>query len=452
MEQIQENKMGTMPINRLLFTMSMPVIISMLVLAMYNIVDSIFVARLNEEALTAVSMAFPIQNLMISVGAGTGVGINALLSRSLGERNFEQANKAAGNGIFLVLISSILFALFGLFFSEYYFTSQINDTQIIKYGTSYLKICTILSIGIFMQMTMERLLQSTGKTFYTMITQIAGAIVNIILDPILIFGLFGLPRMEVAGAALATIIGQLVAMSLAFYLNVTKNKEISIRLKGFRPHIKTIASIYSVGVPAIIMQAISSILLLGINRILLMFTPTAVSVFGVHFRLQSFIFMPLFGLNMGMIPIIAYNYGANHRKRVIDTIKLSHIAAFIIMITGVIIFQIFPKELLGMFKATDQMIEIGIPALRIISICFICAGFCIITISVLQAFGEGMSTLIISAVRQLVVILPVAYIFAKQFGLYAVWWAFPIAEIASVTLCIIFFLSLYKKKIKQLGE
>lgn len=312
--QKQENKMGVMPVPRLLITMSLPMMLSMLVQALYNIVDSMFVAQLSEDALTAVSLAFPIQTLMIAVSAGTGVGINALLSRNLGEKNFEGANDAARNGLFLGIVSCIVFALLGGIGSHLFFAIQTDNDVIVAYGTQYLTIITVLSFGIFLQITFERLLQSTGKTIYNMITQGTGAIINIILDPILIFGLFGFPRLEVAGAAIATVIGQIVAVTMSFFFNLKKNREININMRGFRPHARTIAIIYEVGIPSIIMQAIGSVMTFGMNKILLMFSSTAAAVFGVYFKLQSFVFMPIFGLNNGMIPIIAYNYGARNKK------------------------------------------------------------------------------------------------------------------------------------------
>lgn len=451
--QTSENKMGIMPVPKLLITMSLPMMISMLVQALYNIVDSMFVAMLNEEALTAVSLAFPIQTLMISVASGTGVGINALLSRNLGEKNFEGANTAAKNGIFLAIISCIVFAVMGGLGSHLFFSIQTDDPLIIEYGTQYLTIITVMSVGIIMQITFERLLQSTGKTIYNMITQGTGAIINIILDPILIFGLFSFPRLEVAGAAIATVTGQLIAVILSAYFNHTKNTEINLSLKGFRPHGHTIAVIYKVGIPSIIMQSIGSVMTFGFNKILLAFSSTAAAVFGVYFKLQSFIFMPIFGLNNGMIPIIAYNYGARRKKRITQTIKLSVVISISIMIIGFIIFQTCPKLLLsGLFQASEHMLEIGVPALRIISLHFVLAGYSIIISSTFQALGNGVYSLIISAGRQLVVLLPVAYICAKFFGLSAVWWSFPIAELMSVLLCTILFLRINREKIKPLGN
>ena len=448
----KENKMGIMPINKLLVSMSLPIMISMLVQALYNVVDSVFVGRVSEHALTAVSMAFPVQSLMIALGSGTAVGINAYLSRSLGEKNFEQANAAALNGIFLAFLSYVAFALFGLFGSHLYFASQIDIPEIVDYGTDYLSICTITSIGIFMQLILERILQSTGKTLYTMITQGTGAIINIIFDPILIFGYFGFPRMEVAGAAIATVAGQCVAAVMALIFNLKKNKELQFRFRGFRPSLYVIGQIYKVGIPSIIMQSIVSVMTFLLNKILLMFSSTAVSVLGVYFKLQSFIFMPVFGLNNGMIPIVAYNYGAKKRKRIIATIKLSVAIAVGIMLVGLAIFQIMPATLIRMFNDSPDMIAIGVPALRIISISFIFAGAGIISSSVFQALGNGLYSLIMSVVRQIVFIVPVAYLFAVTLGLDAVWFSFPIAEISSILLAVFFLKKTYDRQLKSLPE
>ena len=445
-----ENKMGVMPVPKLLITMSLPMIISMLVQALYNVVDSVFVAQINEEALTAVSLAFPVQNLMIAISAGTGVGINALLSRNLGEKNLEGANAAAKNGIFLGMISYIVMAVIGLASSHFFFTVQTKDPLIVRYGTQYMLIITVVSVGIFMQITFERLLQSTGKTIYNMITQGTGAIINIVLDPILIFGMFGLPRMEVAGAALATVIGQLVAVCMSLYFNCKKNTELDLNMRTFRPNKTIIATIYKVGVPSIIMQSIGSVMVFGMNKILLIFSSTAAAVFGVYFKLQSFIFMPIFGLNNGMIPIIAYNYGAKNRERIMATIKMSVLIAVGIMLVGLVVFQIFPVQLLEIFDASENMLGIGVPALRIISLSFIFAGYIIIIISVFQALGNGVYSLMVSVIRQLFVILPVAYLFARVFGLSRVWWAIPIAEIVAVTVTTLLFRRIIRLKIKPL--
>ncbi|KMW20292.1 hypothetical protein HMPREF9470_02307 [[Clostridium] citroniae WAL-19142] len=410
----QENKMGTMPVRRLLISMSLPMIISMLVQALYNIVDSVFVSMINQAALTAVSMAFPIQNLLIAVSAGTCVGVNALLSRSLGEKNAKNANLAAANGLFLAFLSFLVFAVFGLFGARLFFESQTDNPVIIEYGVQYLQIVCIFSFGLFGEMMFERILQSTGQTFYCMITQGTGAIINIILDPILIFGLAGMPKMGIQGAAAATVFGQIVAMVLAGCLNHAKNKDVRISFKGFRPHGRTISVIYQVGVPSIIMQSISSVMTFGLNKILITFSETAVAVFGVYFKLQSFIFMPIFGLNNGMIPIIAYNYGARNRKRIMETVRLSIGIAVGIMFIGLTVFQLMTPQLLMLFQADADMLSIGVPALRIISLSFLFAGYCIIVGSVFQAMGNGVYSLMVSVARQLVCILPLAYFFCQD--------------------------------------
>lgn len=448
----KENKMGVMPVGKLLFSMALPMMIAMLVQALYNVVDSIFVSRLGEDALTAVSLAFPVQNLMIAVATGTGVGINALLSKSLGEKNYEQANRTAANGIFLAVCSYLLFLLFGLFGVRIFFETQTDIGSIIEYGHQYLTICTIMSFGLFGEIVLERLLQSTGKTFYTMLTQGIGAIVNIIMDPILIFGLLGFPALGVSGAAVATVVGQIVAMCLGIYFNLRKNHEISLQMKEFRPDGSTIKRIYSVGIPSIVMQSISSVMTFGMNTILMGFTSTATAVFGVYFKLQSFVFMPVFGLNNGMVPIISFNYGARHRDRMVKTIKLSIFSAVCIMLIGFSVFQLFPDVLLGFFSASAEMLAIGIPALRIISLSFLFAGFCIIVGSVFQALGNGVLSLIVSVTRQLLVLLPVAYLLSLTGNLDLVWLSFPIAELFSVTLSALFMRYIYQKIIAPLGH
>ena len=450
-KNIKENKMGTMTVNKLLISMSLPMIISMLVQALYNVIDSMFVAQISENALTAVSLAFPLQSLMIAVGVGTGVGVNAVLSKSLGQKDFESANKAASNGIILSFLSYVIFALIGVFLTGVFFKSQTSNVEIINHGSQYIYICTILSVGLFGQIILERLLQSTGKTFYTMITQGRGAIINIILDPILIFGLFGAPEMGVAGAAVATVTGQIIAMFLALYFNLKKNHEIKLNKKVFKLDIKIIKRIYAVGVPSIVMQSIGSVMTFGLNKILIGFTPTATAVFGVYFKLQSFVFMPVFGLNNGMVPIVAYNYGAKNEERVTKTIKLSTVYAMGIMLVGFLIFQAFPKQLLYLFNASEDMLRIGIPALRIISINFIFAGFCVIASSVFQALENGMLSLVVSAVRQLIAILPLAFIFGQVFGVNAIWFAFPVSEIIAVILSAMFMKKVYNEAIKPIS-
>ena len=430
--------MGTLPVNKLLVTMSLPMMVSMLIQALYNVVDSIFVAQINENALTAVGMAFPFQNLMISVGVGTGVGVNALLSRSLGEKNFDTANKSAENGVFLAVLSYLVFLVAGALLARPFFAIQTDITEIVEYGTTYLTICLMLSFGIFLEIMFERLLQSTGRTLCTMFTQGLGAVINIILDPCLIFGLGPFPEMGVAGAAWATVIGQIAAAGLAIYLNHAVNRDIRLTFRGFRPDGQIIKTIYSVGVPSIIMSSISSVMTFGMNIILMGFTSTATAVFNVYFKLQSFVFMPVFGLNNAMVPIISYNYGAVKPERVKKTVRLSVIAATCIMIVGAAVFELFPTPLLRFFDASEHMLEIGVPALRIIAVHFVLAGFCIVAGSVCQAIGNPFYSLIVSVCRQLVVLLPVAWILSRFGRLELVWLAFPIAELMSLLMSTIF--------------
>ena len=446
----QENKMGVMPINKLIISMSLPMIISMLVQALYNIIDSMFVAQISENALTAVSLAFPAQNLMIAVSTGTGVGINASLSRSLGEKHFEKANQIADHAIFLAYCSYLAFAIFGICFAETFYRMQTDIPEIIEYGTVYLRICCIFSVGLFFEIAIERLLQSTGKTFYSMIVQGIGAICNIILDPICIFGLFGVPKMGVAGAAIATVAGQIIAAIVGIILNKKKNTEITVSLKNFRPNKHIVSQIYSVGIPSIIMASIGSIMTFGMNKILIAFSSTATAVFGVYFKLQSFIFMPVFGLNNGTVPIIAYNYGARRPERITKTLKLAILYAVSIMTLGFAAFQLIPDKLLMIFNASDLMLEIGVPALRIISLSFMAAGYGIACSSMFQALGHGMMSLYMSVVRQLVVLLPAAFILSKVGGLNSVWIAFPVAEISSVILATVFLSKIYKQKIQPM--
>ncbi len=453
MTPVQENKMGVMPIPRLLFSVSVPMMISMLIQALYNVVDSIYVARLpgGTAALAALSIAFPVQNLMIAVGSGTGVGINALLSRSLGEKNFEEANRAAKNGIFLAFLSFVAFLLFGLFGVRIYMHIQsTNDPLTLRYGSDYLTLCCSLSLGLFGQFVFERLLQSTGKTFYAMITQSLGAIINILLDPLFIFGMFGLPKMEVAGAAIATVIGQFVAMVVAVLFNVRINREISVSLKSFRPNAHTIREIYSVGVPSIIMGSISSVVTFCLNIILDGLHKVGVAVFGIYFKLESFIFMPVFGLNNGMVPVIAYNYGARHKKRINQTILLSLLFVSGMMLTGLTLFRVFPEFWLSLFDADASVLEVGVPALRTICLCFPFAGIAIVMDSVFQALSHGALSMLTSIGRQLVVLVPVAYLLSLTGDINAVWWAFPIAEIASLLLSLLFFRYVYRKDISPL--
>ena len=446
----QENKMGVMPVNRLILTMSLPMILSMLVQALYNIVDSMFVSRLSENALTAVSLAFPAQNLMIAVATGTGVGVNAALSRSLGERNFDRANKIADHAVFLAIASYAVFAVLGLFFSRQFFLWQTDIEEIVDQGTDYLRICTLFSFGLFLEIACERLLQSTGKTIYSMYTQGLGAIINIIFDPIMIFGLFGFLKMGVAGAAAATVFGQILAAVLGIFLNKTRNQEIHVSFRGFRPNSEIIRHIYSVGIPSIIMSSIGSVMTFGMNKILIGFTSTATAVFGVYFKLQSFIFMPVFGLNNGTVPIIAYNYGAAKPDRILKTLKLAICYAVGIMLIGFAVFQLLPDKLLLIFEASENMLNIGVPALRIISVSFLFAGYCIVCSSMFQALGHGLLSLLVSVFRQLLVLLPSAFLLSKIGGLDLVWYSFPIAEICSIFFSTYFLRHVYKKEIEPL--
>lgn len=461
MENIKENKMGTQPVNKLLISMSLPIMISMLVQALYNVVDSVFVAKINEDALTAVSLAFPIQNLMIALGAGTGVGINALLSKSLGEKNYKQANKAANNGIFLILLSFVVFVIIGLTCTNafYHFqTAGLEDRtaediqRICDYGRDYMSAICVFSIGLFSQMTFEKLLQSTGKTIYSMYTQTVGAVVNIVFDPILIFGLGFFPKMGVKGAAVATIIGQCSAAVLGLIFNVKFNNEIEISLKKYKPEINTIKKIYAVGLPAIIMQAIGSVMTFTMNKILIAFSTTAVAVFGVYFKLQSFVFMPVFGLNNGLIPILSYNYGAQKKERILKALKLAVIYSVSIMIIGLGLMQILPEAMLKLFDADDNMLAIGVPALRTISLCFVFAGISIVIIGMLQALGHGIFSMIVSIARQLGVLIPAAYLLSKLGNVDYIWWSFPLAEITAVILCLFFFFKVKKKQLDKMPE
>ena len=431
--------MGVQPVGRLLASMAIPMMISMLVQALYNVVDSVFVAQISEGALNAVSLAFPLQNLMIAVGAGTAVGINALLSRSLGEKNQAMADRAANTGIFLSLCSFVVFALIGIFLSRPFFLVQAaGEDAIVEYGTQYASICLGCSVGVFCQFCFERLLQSTGRTFFAMCTQLIGALINIVMDPILIFGLFGAPRMEVAGAAVATVLGQVIAACIALILNIRCNPDVNISLRQIRWDRRVVVEIYRVGFPSIVMQSISSVMVFGMNKILFSFTKTATAVFGAYFKLQSFVFMPVFGLNNGMVPIVSYNYGAARLDRVKRTVKLAIIAAVCIMAVGFVVFQAIPGTLLSFFSASDEMLQIGNVALRIISFSFLLAGFCVITGSVCQAIGNPIHSLIVSVARQLVVLLPVAWLLSLTGRLELVWVAFPVAELISLTLSIIF--------------
>ena len=450
MQDIKENKMGTMPIGKLIFTMSIPMVASMLVQAFYNIVDSIFVAQFSDTALSAVTYSFPAQNLMIGLATGTGVGVNALLSRSLGEKNRERANRVAENGIFLALVGYLIFLAFGLFGAEAFIRFQTKTPEIIEQGTAYLSVCCIFSFGIFGEIMFERLMQATGRTVYTLFTQGIGAIINIILDPIFIFGYFGVPAMGAKGAAIATVIGQIFAFIMGIILNQLFNKDIRLKLLRFRPDRKIIGGIYSIGIPSVIMVGIGSIMTTGMNKILNAFSETAVNVFGAYFKLQSFAFMPIFGINNGVIPIIAYNYGAKKRDRLLLAIRTSVITIICIMLCALAVFQLIPHKLLSLFSAGEEMLKIGIPALKTISLSYIFTGICIGLTSVFQALGKGIYATIMSFARQLIVLLPAAFLLSLSGNVDAVWWSFPIAEIMSVLVCAVLFIRLYKNVIAKI--
>lgn len=450
--QTQENKMGTMPVRQLILSMALPMMISMLVQALYNIVDSIFVSQINEAALTAVTYAFPLQNLMIAVGSGTGVGINALLSRSLGEKNQDQVDRAANTGIFLNLVSYALFLVIGLFLVGPFVSSQTKNPEIAAYSVTYLRIVCLMSFGLFFQMTFERLLQSTGLTLQSMISQMSGAIFNIIMDPVLIFGLGPFPKMGVAGAALATVMGQIIGACICLGLNLKYNsKWIHFSLKRvLRLDRGTVGKIYYVGVPSILMMAIGSVMTYLMNLILAAFSDTAVAVFGVYFKIQSFFFMPVFGLNNGVIPVLAYNLGARQEKRIKEALSFAVKLALAIMVVGMVIFELAPGLLLKMFHASDQMAAIGIPALRIIAIHFPLAAVGIILASTFQAFSKSFYSLIVSACRQLLVLIPVAWGLARTGRLNLVWFCFPIAEVVSLMVTLHFYRKVKREIIESL--
>ena len=446
-KSLRENKMGTEKISKILFSLAVPIIISMLVQAMYNIVDSIYVAQYNnDEGTAALTIAFPIQHLMIAVGAGLGVGMNALLSRSLGEKNFDKANKVAGQGIFLTLAGYLIFLIFGLFFVDLFAVSQAKGNELLYgYIKDYVSIISVGSVGVFLQITMERLLQSTGKSIYSMITQTTGAVVNIILDPIFIFGKLGLPEMGLKGAAIATVIGQLVAAGLGIIFNLSFNKEISLRIKNLIPMKNIIKGILIIGIPSVLMQAIGSVMTFSMNTILQGFSRAALNVFGIYFKLQSFVFMPIFGLVNGVIPIVSYNFGAQKPKRVYSTIRLGAICSVSYMALGLLIFQFFPETMLGFFNATEEMLVLGKAALRIISISFVLAGFAIICSAVCQALGKSVYSLVLSVCRQIGILIPAAYLLSLTGKATLVWWAFPIAEFVSLIIATFFLIKVLKK-------
>ena len=452
MTEKKENRMGVMPVGKLLFAMSTPMVISFLVQSLYNIVDSIFVARYSPDALAAVSLAYPIQILMIAVSVGTGVGVNALLSRSLGEGKKKKAKLTADNAILLGILASIMFALFGVLCTKLFFDSQTKSESIRQLGYSYLSVVTIFSFGLMLEVTFERILQSTGKTVFNMITQSVGAIINIILDPILIFGFFGVPKLGIAGAAIATVAGQIIAMILSFIFNMKYNEDVDIRFGThiFIPDFGIIKQIYKVGIPSIAMQAMSTLMMLGLNKILVTYSDMAVNVLGIYYKLQSFVFMPIFGLNNGMTPIVAFNYGAKNKDRIVKVLKYSFIASIVIMVIGTAIFWLFPKELMMLFNPNEEMMKLGIPALRICSLCFILAAFDVMAIATFQSLGNGMYALYASFLRQLVLILPFAYALSKISGLGAVWYSIPLAELGCAFFDIYLMKKIYKQRVANL--
>ena len=447
---LSENKMGVMPVGRLLANMALPIIIAMLVQALYNIVDSIYVSRVSESAVTALSLAFPVQNMQIGFATGIGVGVNSLLSKSLGEGDRETADRTAGNGILLMLIAVALFMLFGIFGARPYYEMQSHVAETVEGGISYVSICCIFTLGIFVEILGERLLHASGRTVYTMITQGTGAIINIVLDPVFIFGYFGIPAMGIAGAAVATVIGQWVAALLAVVFNLTRNPEVQLGLRYLRLRKAVVGPILTVGIPSIVMMAIGSVMNFGMNQILQGFDETATGVFGIYYKLQSFFFMPLYGLNNATISIVAFNYGAKKPKRITHTLKLACAVAFTLMVIGVAVFQAVPELLLGIFNPSDRFLEIGCSALRIISIHFPLAAFGIALSASFQALGNGIYSTIVSLCRQLVVLLPAAYLLSLSDNVHNVWWSFPIAEVISLTVTLLLFTRIYRQKIQPM--
>lgn len=446
------SRMGTAPMGPLLFSLAIPMMVSMLFQALYNVVDSIFVSYINEAALSAVSLAFPVQNLMIAFAVGTGVGVNAYVSKSLGEGNRTEADRAAANGLFLALCTFVVFFLFGLFGVQAFMNSQTTDPLIRQYGNDYLAVCCLFSLGCMIQCMVEKLLSATGRSNYAMITQLVGALTNIVMDPILIFGLFGFPRMEAAGAAAATVAGQFLGAFTGLYLNLRHNHDIRFRLQDFRPQARTVKRIYQVGIPSIAMTSVGSVMTFCMNRILIAFSSTAVAVFGVYFKMQSFIVMPLIGLNNGMVPIIAYNYGARKPRRIVQVIRMAVVAAVAIMLLGFAAAQLCPGVMLSIFNAGPDMLALGEVALRIISIHFVIAGFNIVASAVFQALGRGVMALLVSLVRQLFVLVPAAWLLSLSGNVNLIWWAFPVAEIASFLMCSFFLTRCYHTVVRPMLE
>lgn len=448
MENLKENKMGTEPIGRLLFSVSFPIIISMLIQALYNMVDSYYIGKISEEAFTAVSIAFPLQNIIVGIGVGTGVGMNSLLSRSLGEKNFDKANLSAENGIFLSIIYGLSLLILAFILPKFYYESQNVSEIIVEYGIEYLSIIMAFSIGVFVQINCERLLQSTGRSMLTMLTQGIGALINIILDPIFIFGYYGLPAMGVRGAAIATVLGQIIGALFGIFFNFKYNKDIQI--KTIRPRLKIIKNIYEVGLPSIIMISVTSTTIYFLNKILSVYSASAIAALGAYYKIQSFIFLPIFGLTNGLVPIIAYNYGAEFKGRILETIKLGFICGILMMLIGTAILWIFPEQLLDIFSASDAMKEVGITMLRIISLCFIFAGISIMGGSVFQALGNGLLTLIDAVIRNIIIILPYTYIVSRIAPIEYVWWSYLLSETSSIIFVSYFMKNFAMKKIDEL--
>lgn len=451
-QNVQENKMGVMSPGKLLANMALPIIASMLVQALYNIVDSIYVSRISESAVTALSLAFPVQNMQIGFATGIAVGVNSLLSKSLGEKKQDRVNRCAGNGIFLVAIAVMAFMLFGFFGAHPYYAMQSDVAETVSGGTAYVTICCVFTAGTFVEVLFERLLQASGRTIFTMITQSTGAIINIVLDPIFIFGYFGIPAMGIAGAAVATVIGQWVAAGLAVFFNFKYNTDVHFSRRFIRPQGAIIRPILTVGIPSIVMMAIGSIMNFGMNQILQGFTETATGVFGIYYKLQSFFFMPVFGLNNATISIVAYNYGSGKPKRIVRTIRIACTVAFCVMMTGVFAFQLFPDQLLSIFKPSDEFLKMGRSALRTISFHFPLAAFSIALGANFQALGNGIYSTITSVCRQMLVLLPAAYLLSLTGDVNKVWWAFPIAEMVSLIVTIVFFIRIYRQKVRPLFD
>lgn len=449
-ETLQENKMGVMPVGKLLVNMALPMIISMLVQAFYNIVDSVYVSQVSESAVTALSLAFPVQNMQIGFAVGVGVGVNALLSQSLGRKDQESVNWAAGQGVFLALVATALFMLFGFFGVRPYYTMQSTVAETVEGGIAYTSICCIFTVGVFIQVLCERLLQATGRAMQTMILQGTGAIINIILDPVFIHGWWGMPKMGVAGAAVATVIGQCTGAVLGIYLNLRHNPEVQLHVKFMKPNWKVIAPILEVGIPSVVMNGIGSVMNFGMNQILQGFNEVATGVFGIYYKLQSLFFMPLFGINNATISILAYNYGARKPKRIVHTLKLATAVAVCIMLVGLAVFQLFLQALLGIFNPTEEFLAIGVKALRILCLPFPVAAICISLGASFQALGKGSYSTIVSLCRQLIVLLPVAYLLSLTGSVDNVWWSFPIAEVMSALVTGLLFAKLYRQKVKPL--